>query len=610
MKSNKLISSVVHAFFAGIMLSFAQSAAAQNNNSDVGGDIRVVSRDTTYYKAPTVTKIQRDSIYDPLRVVTNKFNKDWFLYGAIGGHSLRGDYSNLGKFSGTLSPDYELGFGKWFTPGVALRIGVMKSSSRGYTVYGGNLPYTAEDGTQYGPMKKRWWDYNAGALLNLSRLFLGYEGYGSRKRMNQFMLYAGIGLVHHEGYRHSYGSDNELSAHTEFQYSRFFSRSKRISLDFKLRGIFYQSNHDGEYGQADYAAQKIDCNLGAALGLTFYLGKGWSKSTTNIYQRDYSERTVTVVQEREVKQPKIEYGTLTFYVFYPNNYSGRDDAPQVATSTVNALDYLAGGIFTQRRYANTGTVTSRLVSDASLNGLATENIPTEPADLDFAIDYVPRGYEMLTSAPLSLSLQPKDMMVFREKAGYYYAPVFDGQNTWLYRIDNAALGQNLLSSANYAETESFGLNAHSGLNLIRNNMNIDENDLLVSYADVYAAMHENKGYISKFTDAETVEHIKRVLSNGVITMIQAEGLATSQDNYSGANASQIRSERNKALSQNRANTVITWLKENKHMTNAVSQIYMVNSLSGPVRNVNDMSTRGLNAKLNRCVKVRIHYMMK
>ena len=610
MRSNKLIGSVVHAIFAGLVLSFALPAVAQDNNTDVGGDIRVVSRDTTYYNAPTVTKILRDSIYDPLRVVTNKFNKDWFLYGAAGGHSLRGDYSNLGKFSGTLSPDYELGFGKWFTPGVALRIGVIKSDSRGYTVYGNDLPNVAEDGTKYGPMKKSWWDYNAGALLNLSRLFLGYEGYGSRKRMNQFMLYAGIGLVHHEGYRHSYGSDNELSAHTEFQYSRFFSRNKRISLDFKLRGIFYQSNHDGEYGQADYAAQKVDYNLGAALGLTLYLGKGWSKSTTNIYQRDYSERTVTVVQERDVKQPKIEHGTLTFYVFYPNNYSGRDDAPQVANSTVNTLDYLAGGIFTQRRYANNGAVTSRLVRGASLNDLATENIPTEPADLDFAINYVPRGYEMLVSTPLSLSLQPKDMTAFREKAGYYYAPIFDGQNAWLYRIDNAALGQNLLSSANYAETESFGLNAHSGLNLIRNNMSIDENDLLVSFADVYAAMHDNKGYISKFTDAVMVEHIKHVLSNGVITMIQAEGLATSQDNYSGANASQIRSERNKALSQNRANTVITWLKENKRLTNAVSQIYLVNSLSSPVRNVDDTSTRGLNAKLNRCVKVRIHYMMK
>ena len=592
------------------MTSYVSSAAAQNLQSDGKSETREVYRDTTYYNAPTTIVVQRDSILDPMRVVTNKFGKDWFLFGGVGGHTLRGDHSKLGKFSGTLSPDYEIGFGKWFTPGVALRIGAMYSDSRGYTIYGENLPYTSSNGTPYGPMTIKWFDFNAGAQLNLSRLFVGYEGAYSRRLMNQFFLYAGIGVVHHTGYRKGYGSSNELSAHTELQYSRFFSPKKRVSLDIKLRGIFYQSNHDGEYGQYDYAARKVDCNLGAAIGLTVYLGKGWSQSTTKIYQRDFREQRIVVVQERDVEIPKIEYGTLTFYVFYPNNYSGRNDAPLVEESSVNAIDYLAGGIFTQKRYVNNGAVASRLVQGLPLNGLATEDIPTENADENFEINYVPRGYEMLDSVPMSLSLLPEDMAAFRERAGFYYAPIFDDKNVWMYRVDNAALGQRLLNSANYMETESFGLNAHSGLELIRENMNVDSDDLLVSFADVYAAINENEGYVSSFTDAETVNHIKKILENGVITMIQAEGVATSQDNYSGANAAQIGAERNTALSQNRANTVITWLQGNEKLSGVTSQIYLVNSLNGPIRTVTDQSTRGLNAKLNRCVKVRIHYMTK
>ena len=592
------------------MTSYVSSAAAQNLQSDGKSETREVYRDTTYYNAPTTIVVQRDSILDPMRVVTNKFGKDWFLFGGVGGHTLRGDHSKLGKFSGTLSPDYEIGFGKWFTPGVALRIGAMYSDSRGYTIYGENLPYTSSNGTPYGPMTIKWFDFNAGAQLNLSRLLVGYEGAYSRRLMNQFFLYAGIGVVHHTGYRKGYGSSNELSAHTELQYSRFFSPKKRVSLDIKLRGIFYQSNHDGEYGQYDYAARKVDCNLGAAIGLTVYLGKGWSQSTTKIYQRDFREQRIVVVQERDVEIPKIEYGTLTFYVFYPNNYSGRNDAPLVEESSVNAIDYLAGGIFTQKRYVNNGAVASRLVQGLPLNGLATEDIPTENADENFEINYVPRGYEMLDSAPMSLSLLPEDMAAFRERAGFYYAPIFDDKNVWMYRVDNAALGQRLLNSANYMETESFGLNAHSGLELIRENMNVDSDDLLVSFADVYAAINENEGYVSSFTDAETVNHIKKILENGVITMIQAEGVATSQDNYSGANAAQIGAERNTALSQNRANTVITWLQGNEKLSGVTSQIYLVNSLNGPIRTVTDQSTRGLNAKLNRCVKVRIHYMTK
>lgn len=606
-RKNYLLFAVKTLFMAAMMMT-AVSAQAQDTSPETAErPLREVLRDTVYYDAPTSYRIQRDTLDDPMRVVTNKFKKDWFFSGAVGAHTFRGDYSKLGKFGGTVSPDYQLSVGKWFTPGVALRVGFMLSDTRGY--FSPDLHFNT-GGNSFNSFKFGWWDINAGAQLNLSRLFMGYEGYGSHKLMNQFMVYAGLGIVHHTGFRNSYGSDNELSAHAEFQYSRFLSAKKRVSVDLKVRGIFYQSNHDGEYGQADYAAHKVDCNVGAAVGLTVYLGKGWSQSTTKIYQRDFREQRVVVIQEREAEQPKIEYGTLTFYVFYPNNYSGRDDAPITADADVNAPDYLAGGIFTQKRYVSNGAVASRIVGHKSLNGLATENIPTQPADTDFEIDFIPRGYEMTESAPMSLSLLPEDMTSFREKAGYYYAPIFDGRNVWMYRVDNAALGQNLLSSDNYTETESFGLNAHSGLELIRENMTVDEDDTLVSYADVYAAMHENEGYISRFTDAATVEHIKRVLNDGVITMIQAEGLATSQDNYSGADAEKVRTERNTALSQNRANTVITWLKSNERLDNALSQIYLVSSLNGPIRPVEASSTRGLEAKLNRCVKVRIHYMMK
>ena len=94
--------------------------------------------------------------------------------------------------------------------------------------YGYGDPFIGKDGEPYRCMKTRWWDISASAILNLSRLFLGYEGYNSPRLMNQFMLAAGIGGVHHLGYGHSYGSDNEWSGHLELQYSRFFTRSKRF----------------------------------------------------------------------------------------------------------------------------------------------------------------------------------------------------------------------------------------------------------------------------------------------------------------------------------------------------------------------------------------------
>ncbi len=623
--SRKLVGILV----GGILTAHGPSALAQENENQVQRVLEVTDstrldslvreyKAKNYrleldeaYNSGIMESVVNDSTLDPLTVVTNKFGKNWFIFATGGAHTFRGDYSTDGKFRGTIGPDFGIGIGKWFTPGIGLKVEWIRGNSLGYTEAHpyyhydrGDRIYQKSDGTEYKKMKTGWWDISASAILNLTRLILGYEGNNNTKRMNQFMLNLGIGGVHHLGYGHSYGSDNEWSGHAEIQYSRFFNAKKRFSLDVKARGLIYESNFDLVYGQDDHAAKKWDMNVGLDLGFTYYIGKQRWKQGTVRYVRDYRERDVLMVREKTV-----ETGTLTFYVFYPNNYSGRSDAPLIQGSEVNALDYLAGGIFTQKQYVNATEVATRLAKGQSLNGLDIKDIPTEPANRDFEINYVTRGYEM-SSTPLSLSLSAPDMNEFREKSGFYYAPIYDGLHTWQYRIDNETLKQQLLSNDNYMETASYGLNAHKGLDIIRENMDYDGNDRLVSFADVYAAMTSNEGYVSEFTDAETVDFVRRVLNTGVITVIQTEGLATSQDNYTGANAEQVGIERNTALSQNRANTVISWLKSKEQLSDVNSQIFLVNNMGSGIRTVTDKSTRGLDAKLNRCVKVRIHYMLK
>lgn len=579
-----------------------------------------VYRDTTFYIAPTEI-IRTDSILEPMKVVTNKFGKNWFVFATAGAHAFIGDYSNLGPFKGTISPDYSIGVGKWFTPGIGLKIEFMPfTNSRGYTIYesghwGVGTPVYDKDGKfLYRKMKTNWWDLSASVILNLSRLFMGYEGMGNTRLMNQFMLTAGLGMVEHTGFKDSYGSQHEISAHAELQYSRFFTPAKRWSLDFKIRGLFYQTNFDGEFGFEERTARKIDCNIGLDIGFTFYLGKkrdnGWGNSATQYYQRDFRQVDVLVLQQKDVvvpeKEGKARQGTMTFYVFYPNNYSGRNDAPLVESSKVNTLDYLAGGLFTQKKYADTSAATSKILSGSSLNGLRTEDIPTELAEEISFAEYLPRGYEMSDSIPMSLSLRPEDMTAFREKEGFYYAPIYDGQHVWQYRIDDATQGQTLVSNANYAESQTFGINGHSGLDILRENMRIDGADELVSFADFYAAINGNDGYISQFTDEETVNRIKDILENGVITMVQTEGMATSQDNN---NSNAVGKERNTALSENRANSVMKWLRQNPNLADALYQSFFTQG-TNTINTVTDKSTRGLDAKLNRGVKVRIHYLKK
>ena len=601
-------------------LCFAAVSPAWAQQDDYR-DFREVYRDTTV--APVVTRQDsREALkLDPNRVVTNGFGRNWFLYGTAGAHTYRGDYSSYDKFSGTISPDWGLGIGKWFTPVLALKMEFVNSNSRGYTIYDTNHYAIGDwigthDGTPYKRMKTGWWDISGLASINLTRLIHGYEGYGTRELMNQFMLNLGIGGTHHTGLSQQYGSDNVWSGRLELQYSRFLTKAKRASIDLKARGIFYQSSFDHEQGLPTIDPRNLDSNLGLDLGFTFYLGKkrdlGWNNREYDLRDQEIYEREIQVMKVKEMeaeRQRPAKHGTITFFVFYPNNYSGRNDAPIIEGATVNAIDYLAGGIYTQKQFVNNDAVASRLGNRASLNGLEFTDLPTEAANQNFAIDFVPRGYEMLQGTPMSLSLNASDMNAFKERTGFYYAPIWDGLHTWQYRIDDATLRQQLLSDTNYRETDSFGLNAHSGLETVRTRMGVDGPDELVSFADVYAALNTNEGYISNFADAATVERIKDILDRGIILLIQVEGLATSQDNYSGADAARVGEERNTALSRNRAQTVINWLTADPSMKDVSSQIYLVNSMNNGIRTVNDPSTRGLAAKMNRSVKVRIQYMI-
>lgn len=106
--------------------------------------------------------------------------------------------------------------------------------------------------------------------------------------------------------------------------------------------------------------------------------------------------------------------------------------------------------------------------------------------------------------------------------------------------------------------------------------------------------------------------IRHIMDTGVITAIHVEGLATSQDNYTGPDAKRIGYERNTALSQNRANTVLNWLRSTGYFDNVDSKIYRVNTFKNAqngIGQVDDPSTRGLNAKMNRCVKVHVQYLI-
>ena len=537
---------------------------------------------------------------DRYRVVTNRFWANWFVLGNVGGHAFFGDYGTLGKLSEKVSPNFSIGFGKWFTPGIGVKAQFGMSNSKGFSeqenwfTYGDPM-YTA-DGTPYWKNKMQWSNFNINAMFNLSRLFRGYEGKVSDELMNQFIFSAGIGTVHQRKIK---AQRNEWSGHLELQYSRFFDKEKKFSLDLKAQGMFCQTNFDGIVLKHDGKnSYWWDINAGFSVGFTYYIKKRhWDRCLPGAAPVYNINQTIVMPEN---KCP--EYGTMVFYVFFPNNYSGRNDAPTMVDGTVNAIDYLAAGMHTQTKFENAETVTKYLDMNKSLASLRTSDIAVD----DDAV--MGSGYEM-SQTPISLSMNADSMEVFKDKYGYYYAPIYHGANVWNYRVDQATASQRLLKEENYKETHSFALNAHDGLDLVKNNMNPDADAELFSFADVYGAIENNEGQVAQASDDAAVKKIQEILANGNVLYVVAEGFATSQDNFIGEDAVNVGLERNKTLAYNRALTVVNWLKGNEKMKNVPDYAYSLNALVNPIISVKDESVLGLTPKLSRCVKVRIHYMI-
>ena len=248
------------------------------------------------------------------RVITNPFWNNWFVTADAGVNAFWGDCP-VGKFKDRLTPQFNVGVGKWVIPGFGLNLQFTGFRSKGdkgvqglYTR--GSQTYTDADGNKYWKEKIKWWDLSFNAMFNLTRLIGGYEGISSSKHLNQFIASIGVGATHH--YDLPYGSANEWSGHLELQYSRFFSAKKNLSLDVKLRGLFYETKYDGVFNH-----QLFDENISLNVGMTYYFKeRGWGRTTTNttIYKQDdrqisYLNDEINRLRSMKADTVVIEKGT-------------------------------------------------------------------------------------------------------------------------------------------------------------------------------------------------------------------------------------------------------------------------------------------------------------
>lgn len=258
------------------------TASAQNN-------VLTMDQQTVVNKAVE----QEQVINNTHQVITNFWHDNWFVFGDGGVNAFWAD-KTVGNLSSRLTPQFNLGFGKWFVPGFGAKIqftGIRSKENKsveGY--YTSDKTYYDDNNHPYWKEKIKWWDLSVNMMFNLSRLIKGYEGIGSQELMNQFIASVGIGATHHMGIKD--GSSNHWSGLLELQYSRFFSPKKNFSLDATLRGIFYSTEFDLITGQY------FDENVSLNLGFTYYFkNRGWKRTVANTTYYVEDQTTINRLNE-------------------------------------------------------------------------------------------------------------------------------------------------------------------------------------------------------------------------------------------------------------------------------------------------------------------------
>ena len=221
---------------------------------------------------------------DKYKVETNHFWDNWFISVGGGAQIYFGDHDKQQDFGKRLAPALDIAVGKWFTPGIGVRLMYSGLKIKGATKHPGDIEDSAH-GTGKpvdGGAAPHWLEQSkfsmgnihADVLFNLSNLFCGYNA----KRVWNCSPYAGI------GWAMVYDSPSAKEVSANIGILNTFRLCDALDLNLDVRGMFVNDRFDGEGG-----GRFGEGNLSATLGLTYkFKQRGWDRSKT-VYRYDYGD---------------------------------------------------------------------------------------------------------------------------------------------------------------------------------------------------------------------------------------------------------------------------------------------------------------------------------
>lgn len=223
---------------------------------------------------------------DKYKVETNRFWDNWFVSAGGGVQVYFGDHDRQCSFGDRLAPALDIAVGKWFTPGIGVRLMYSGLQAKGATKHPGDPNAESAHGTGH-PVKgggaphwleKQKFDmgnFHADVLFNMSNLLFGYNA----NRIWNCSPYAGL------GWARVWDSPNAKEVSANVGLLNSFRLSKALDANVEMRGMYVNDRFDGEGG-----GRFGEGMWSLTVGVTYkFKNRGWDRSKTiirNIYTYD------------------------------------------------------------------------------------------------------------------------------------------------------------------------------------------------------------------------------------------------------------------------------------------------------------------------------------
>ncbi len=227
---------------------------------------------------------------------TNRFFDNWFISAGGGAQVYFGDNDSKADFGKRIAPTLDIAVGKWFTPGLGLRLEYSGLQAKGLGTM--NAAYTEGTANNKGLYKQKWnmMHLHGDVMFNLTDMFCGYR----EDRVYSAIPYVGLGWMH----SYDRPKTNELAATMGF--INRFRLSSALDLNLEARGTLVNDRFDGEMG-----GNGKEGLAAVTVGLTYKFNqRGFKKATVRTVSTGISESDRQKLRER-LNQMQKENQMLT-----------------------------------------------------------------------------------------------------------------------------------------------------------------------------------------------------------------------------------------------------------------------------------------------------------